>query len=239
MRALGWEALPGEDSRTGTLRSLVIGMMGRAGDPDVARAAFGRLLACAAPGGAREGSALPLPLPGDWREAAFRCAIRHDEGRAFRALREVYEGSALPEEQRGALAAMGCVEAPALQAEVLGYAFFSGRVRPQDVLFPLGSLSASSDGGGRACWRFLVDNYDRIHSLLGSGPMWPGCVGLCCRGLRSSEEAGAAEAFFRERDPGSARRRLAQALDLVRVQVRRRERDREGVQRFLDRRFAD
>ena len=109
----------------------------------------------------------------------------------------------------------------------------SGKVRRQDIMFSLGSLSGSSDYGGLACWRFFTSNYDRLFAELGTGPMWPGCVGLCCRGLRSEDDVKDVERFFSTHELGSAQRRLTQALEVVQVQIRRRERDRDSLENFL------
>lgn len=65
--------------------------------------------------------------------------------------------------------------------------------------------------------------------------MWGPCVGLLCRGLNSLEEADEVEDFFSQsgREPGSAKRRLSQALEAVRTRAVRMDRDREAVGEFL------
>jgi aminopeptidase N len=222
---LGWDSQPGEDPRTATLRALVVGMLGRAGDADVAKTAFEKLMAHSAGNGTQ--------LPGDLQETFFRYALRHDETQAFAALLHAYEHSTFPEEQRNALSALGCVSSPKLHSQMLEYTLFSGKVRLQDIMFSLGSLSGSSDYGGLACWQFFTSNYDRLFAQLGAGPMWPGCVGLCCRGLRSENDINDVETFFSTHELGSAQRRLTQALEVVQVQIRRRERDRDSLESFL------
>jgi cytosol alanyl aminopeptidase len=225
LQRLGWDSQPGEEPRTATLRALLIGMLGRAGDAGVAKTAFELLMAHSSGNG--------LPLAGDLQETVFRCALRHDEAQAFAALLHAYEHSKFPEEQRNALSALGCVSNPKLHSQMLEYTFFSGKVRRQDIMFSLGSLSGSSDYGGLACWQFFTANYDRLYAQLGSGPMWPGCVGLSCRGLRSEDEMKDVEKFFSSHELGSAQRRLTQALEVVQVQIRRRERDRDSLASFL------
>jgi hypothetical protein len=63
--------------------------------------------------------------------------------------------------------------------------------------------------------------------------MWASLVGLSCRGLRTMEEADEVEAFFNVHPPGSAKRRLSQALESVRTRSTRLERDRKVVAEFL------
>lgn len=228
METLGWDAKPGEAPRVGTLRATVLGMMSKSGDPIIAREAFERLMAY-------EQNSTEAFIPGDMQEALFRCALKHDEATAFEALLSIYERAALPEEKRNTLSSLGCVKDPKRHADLLDYVFFSGKVRLQDVCFPLGSLSGSTDDGGRATWLYFKSNFARLHQLLGSGPMWASCVGLCCRGLRTTDDVADVERFFS--DPvspaGSALRRLTQAIEFVNVQINRRDRDRASVEEFL------
>ena len=227
MGLLGWEASPSEPARTGTLRSTVISMMARAGDPDVLKTSFDKFKAFA------EDSSAP-PLPGDLQVAVMKAALRYDEPAVFGMLKNMYEaGNSLPEEQRNCLSVMGCVKDEKLHATMLEYVLFSGQVRLQDISFPLASLSSTHDAGGFATWAFFKDNYARLHNRFGSGPMWGACVGLSCRGIRSSEGADDVEQFFKDHPPGSAQRRLSQSLEIVRVQIARRERDRDSMEAYL------
>ena len=65
--------------------------------------------------------------------------------------------------------------------------------------------------------------------------MWPSVVGLSCRGLRTSADADAVEAFFNEPSHpiGSAKKRLEQAMEAVRTRAARLERDGKVVGDFL------
>jgi len=104
------------------------------------------------------------------------------------------------------------------------------------VAWPLGSLCASSDEGGRATWNYFKQNYNRLHAKLGSGGfLWRDTVGLCSRGLRTAAEAQEVEDFFKEPGhvAGTGFRRLEQALEVVRTQAARIERDREALSNFF------
>lgn len=229
MELLGWEASKGESPRTGTLRATVISMLGTAGDEAVAREAFVRLVAF-------DEDPDKSPIPGDLRSTVFRCALRYDEATAFEVLKRIYEGSTFPEEQRDALSVMGCVKDETRHAAMLEYALLSDSVRLQDIMFPLSSLSGTTDEGGRAAWAYFKDNYSRLHDKLGSGPMWANCVGLSVRGLTTADDVFDVERFFSEPSHaiGSAQQRLAKALEIVKVQMERRERDRGSLSQFLD-----
>lgn len=226
MQILGWEEKENEESRTGTLRSTVISMLGVARDPDVLQAAFDRFMAY---------KNKTDSIPGDLRLSIFRCAMKHDEATAFSALKEIYEATSFPEEQRNCLTAMGCVTDSVRHAEMFDYVFNSGKVRLQDISMPLGSLSGTTDKGGRASWAYFCNNYADLHKRIGSSPVWGACVALSCRGLTTLEEAAAVDEFFGSRDPGSAKRRLSQALEVVRTKAVRRARDRAAMEEYFER----
>ena len=107
-------------------------------------------------------------------------------------------------------------------------------MRQQDIAFPLSTLSGASDEGGRATWGYFKKNFDKLRAKLGSVG-WRGCVGLCASGLRTEAEAQEVEAFFKEpgHAAGSGARRLQQAMEVVRTQSVRMERDREALEAFF------
>jgi hypothetical protein len=60
-------------------------------------------------------------------------------------------------------------------------------------------------------------------------------VGLSCRGLTTLEEADEVEKYFESTGTiGSAKRRLTQALEVVRTRAQRRDRDRGDIEQYLD-----
>jgi hypothetical protein len=228
MDRLGWDATLSESSRTGSLRATIISILGTAGDDDILKEAYERFMAFKAD---PEGAA----IPGDLQHVVFRCALRYDEDAVFETLKIMYEKQGVfPEEQRNCLDVMGRVNNPKRHASMLDYIFFSGKVRLQDISFPLNSLSGTSDAGGRATWQYLKTNHLQLHGKLGSGPMWGPCVGLACRGMTTLEEADEVERYFDGTGTiGSAKRRLTQALEVVRTRAQRRDRDRGDIERYL------
>lgn len=228
MERLGWDAADGESQRVGTLRATIINMLGMAADESVCEEAFKRFCEYASN---PEGN----NVPGDLQRIMFRNALRHNEEEIYPMLMRIYENSSFPEEQRNCLSVLGCVKNMKRHQEMLDYTLFSGRVRLQDIAFSLNSLSSTSDEGGRACWDFLNGRFGEINGQFGVGPMWGAVCGLACRGLRTQEEADEVETFFMDsaHPPGSAKRRLTQALEAVRTKAARLERDRADVAAFL------
>lgn len=61
-------------------------------------------------------------------------------------------------------------------------------------------------------------------------------MGACASGLRTIQEAQQVEDFFKERSAGSAERRLQQALEVIRTQAARIQRDRGALDTFFSER---
>ena len=221
---LGWDVKKGDDARTGTLRGTIISMMSAAGDDDVRHEGFRRFCAYEQHG---------VEIPGDLQLVIFKLALRHDEAHTFAALKSIYEKNTFPEEERNCLDVLGSVRDLSRHADMLNYVLFSGKVRLQDIAFPLNSLSSATNEGGKACWTFFQAHYAEIKSKFASGPMWGPIVGLTCRGLKSLEGANEVECFFLENPPESATRRLSQAIEAVRTRAARLERDREAVANYF------
>jgi len=229
MERLGWDASPDESQRTGTLRATIINILGMAGDESVCEEAYKRFCEYARD---PEGS----DVPGDLQSIMFRNALRFNEDEVYPMLKCIYENSSFPEEQRNCLSVLGCVKDMKRHKEMLDYTLFSGSVRLQDIAFSLNSLSSTTDEGGRACWDLLNSRIEEIHGQFGVGPMWGAVCGLSCRGLKTQQEADEVETFFENpaHPPGSAKRRLTQALEAVRTKATRLERDRDAVATFLE-----
>jgi hypothetical protein len=122
MKKLGWEAHPDESARTGTMRGTVISMMAISGDKEVMKEAYVRFMKYKEQPEAN-------PLGGDLRPVIFKLALRFDEAAVLPILKEIYERSTFPEEQRDCLGVMGKVKDPSRHSEVFEYTLFSGKVR--------------------------------------------------------------------------------------------------------------
>jgi hypothetical protein len=119
---LGWEAAIDKSQRTGTLRGTVIQMLCVAGHMDVCKEALSRFKLFVE-------SPEQNPIPGDLRSIVYRAAMRQDEAYVFDKLKEFYEASSFPEEQRNCLTVMASVKDMKRHAEMIEYVLFSGKVR--------------------------------------------------------------------------------------------------------------
>ena len=216
---LGWHAKDGESPRIGTLRGTMIDILGIAGDNDVISESHNCFQSFC------QGQ---LAIPGDLQGPIFRCALRHDEDSVFAKLQmRVEDPQTSPEERRYCLQTMGRVKDPQRHAMMLDYVVFSGKVRLQDSLFPMGSLANTHDAGGVACWEFVQKHYEHLQG----GPMASPMVAVAVRGLRREDQCQGVEAFYKG---ASMPRRVAQALEVVRTRAKRLKRDAMSLKSFLE-----
>jgi hypothetical protein len=87
------------------MRGTVISMMAISGDKEVMKEAYDRFMKYKEQQEAN-------PLGGDLRPVIFKLALHFDEAAVLPALKEIFERSTFPEEQRDCLGVMGKVEDP-------------------------------------------------------------------------------------------------------------------------------
>ena len=148
----------------------------------------------------------------------------------------IFETADDPGVQRSALSVMGRVKDRDRHAEMLEYALYSGKVRYQDMAFVLNGLATTTSEGGRKCWDNFVSDFDRlVAKFREQHVVWGMLLGVTTRGLKTCEEANVVEQFFADPDhpAGAGQRRVAQALEAVRTNAARLDRDRDAVASFL------
>jgi len=121
LKVVGWDALPEESQRTGTLRGTIINILRIAGDEYVMDEAFSRFQRFI------ENPEIDS-IPGDLKSIIFKTALRKDEEFVYRKVQELYEKSTFPEEQRNCLSVMGSVLDMDRHKETIDYVLFSGKV---------------------------------------------------------------------------------------------------------------
>ena len=229
MESIGWDPKSDDDDHTGSLRATIINMMGLTGDAAVLEEALRRFKSFV--------DNLDTALvTGDVRTAVFRTAMRADEGFVSSELKKIFEAADDPGVQRSALSVMGRVKDGDRHAEMLEYVLYSGKVRYQDMAFVLNGLATTTSKGGRKCWDNFVSDFDRLAAKFrDQHVVWGMLLGVTSRGLKTREEADMVEQFFADPDhpAGAGQRRVAQALEAVRTNAARLDRDRDEVASFL------
>lgn len=226
---LGWDSTSGESNRMGTLRGTIVRVLGVAGHQGVVSEALGRFRLYVEDCKAHS-------ISGDMRSIIFSIAMKESEDEVFGALQHIFETTTFPEEQRNCLSAMGKCQSMDRHSELISYVLYSGKVRLQDMAFPFVSLALISNEGGKACWRFFSQNYEKLSNLFKASPLWSSLVASSCRGLRTIEDIDAVESFWADsaHEAGSGQRRLTQALEAVKTNAIRLQRDREAVYTYLN-----
>ena len=179
-------------------------------------------------------------ISGDLRGVIFKIAMDVSEKETFAILQSIFEQSNFPEVQRDCLIAMGRCKNMRRHSEMIEYVLYSGKVRLQDAAFPFVSLSTASNEGGRACWYYVKENYEKLADRFKNSPFWGSLVAFSCRGLKTMNEIEEVLSFWSEEchDAGSGKRRLKQALEAVQTNAQRLKRDSAAVSHYLDQHFS-
>lgn len=181
-----------------------------------------------------------------WRPFVFSAAVRFSETSpgdpaadfVFNALKRLFEATTNSNGKIEYLCAMGQTQNITRHKEVLDYILLSGKVRYTNIEEPLGKLSSTTHEGARSCWDYFVKNYSKLYAKYSEGPVWAALVEESCCGLQTLEEADAVAAFFELNPPGSAKQRLTQAIERIRLGAHRLERDRVAVAAYFGK-FSD
>eukprot|EP00808_Paulinella_micropora_P026219 g54899.t1 len=225
--SLGWEAKAGEEGERASLRPVVLKMMGRAGDHEVAKQARVHLAAFL-------WDEDKNPLPADLRGMVYKTAVQHGgtPNTEWQAVRELFRRSDLSEEKRRCLTALGgCAGNPKLIGETLKWGLESGEVREQDLYILLESLSGHTQGR-RAVWAWLTGEWSELsakYKQSGQNVIFSGLIGAALRGWSTLEAAEEFERFFQEHPCPAAARVIAQASERVRARALQRVRQSQEL----------
>lgn len=222
MKRIGWEPSEGEGHLSRMLRSLVVGRLGRAGDPDVieeSRKRFARHC---------DGS---QPLPADLRSAIYGIVLKHGGTSEYEAMMKLLQSSDLQEEKVRILRSLGITSDPALIQRTLEFSL-SSDVRSQDTVGVIGGVTGSVEGR-RLAWKFLQDNWEELHRRYRGGFLLSRLVSSTTGNFASEAMAVEVEEFFKLHPAPAAERTIQQSLENIRLNQRQLERNVDEVKRFL------
>ena len=228
---LGWDKKSGadakeEDANLATFRATALKMLMVSGDAAVIEEGARRFRSYVENG---------TPIEPDLVEVVYRMALRHDESRCYSDLKELYRKTAFPEEQRRTLMAMGSVQDGSRWDDCVRFVLYSGEVRLQDVAFPLSRLGSSSGEAATRAWNYLRDNYEELEERFADGQMWPSIVSQMVSYGDEEKRAQEIGRFFETHEPGSAKKRIEQGLEKIRIRAKRKVRENESLKAFFDR----
>jgi len=223
-RALGFDAVPGENERTPSLRALAINMLGTVGADDRVRAEAARRFD-ESPLGGGSGPAIPADI-----ESAT-LAVVAELGRPgdYDALLERYRNAATPQEEMRSLGALAAFADVDLCLRTFDLAMTE--VRSQNGFMVLGAL-LTNRVGNRAVWARLTDRWEAILErfpknapprIVESVPALCGDEGFADDVIR----------FLADHPLESGPRRVAQSVERLRVNVAFATRERTGLTETL------
>ncbi len=151
---LGWEPVPDEPERCGTLRARLLAALGTVGaDPDVRATAalrFSQFLDD------------PSSLPPDLVTAVLAIVSYSGGESEYDLLLQRFRDAATPQDEIRFLYALAAPERPDLLRRTLDLAL-SSEVRSQDAPYLIGSILGSRTGGALA-WPFIGEHWDTIRA---------------------------------------------------------------------------
>ncbi len=217
--ALGWDARPGESHGTMLLRPMVIGLLGRYGDPGVNAEAL-----CRFDGG--------TPVAPDLRAAVYGQVVESRGVDGYEAVLRVYRGAELHEEKNRCLRALGRSADAGLLRRTLDFSL-SEEVRGQDT--PLAVAGVAMNPLGRdLAWDFLREEWDVFDlRYKESGFILARIVSFTTEEFTTLEKAGEVEAFFESHPAPAAARTVRQSLERIRANALWLERDGDALARWL------
>uniref|UniRef100_A0A1I8JHD6 Aminopeptidase n=1 Tax=Macrostomum lignano TaxID=282301 RepID=A0A1I8JHD6_9PLAT len=212
-RCGGWDAQPGDGHDVALLRAALIRALGLAGHPSVvaeARARFSRHCSgeCA--------------IPADLRDSVYRTVLANGGGAEFEAALDLMDKTDLQEEKDRIQRSLGSSRDPQLRQRVLQLVVSGDKVRLQDSIYVLGSVSSASLESRRATWRFIKCNWAWFQEKLRGQILLSRLVQQVCNNFCSSEDAEDIETFFQANPLPSAERNIKQALENARLNARDR-----------------
>ena len=192
-----------DSASTRELRAMLFGLLGHRGaDPAIlaqAREIAAKFLA--------DQSSVDATLG----QTALAITARNGDAALFDRLQKIYETSANPEFQEGALQMLTVFTDPALVTRAMDYAI-SGKVRNQDAAIGLG-IELQSEENRDLAWSYIQSHWEKVTPLLTPelGNFLVSSTGQFC----SSEARASVESFFAAHKVPSAGHALKHALESI------------------------
>ncbi len=219
-RRLGFDATPGENDRTPTLRALAINLLGTVGaDPDVLAEAARRFDASPIGGGSGD------PIPPDIESATLSVVSQLLRPGDYDTLLERYRNAATPQEEMRSLGALSGF--PDVDLCLRTFDLAMTEVRSQNGFAVLGALVANPVGG-QAVWTKLTENWDAVLDRFpkNAPPRIVEAIPALCG---DADFAEGAIAFLDAHPLPSGPRRVAQSVERLRVNLAFAARERAGL----------
>ncbi len=222
--SLGWDARPGESHLTKLLRPMVIGLLGRYGDPAVNAEALRRF---------DQGSQEGTPVAPDLRAAVYAQVVESRGLEGYEAMLRIYREAELHEEKNRCLRSLGCSADLDLLRRTLEFSL-GDEVRGQDTPLVVAGVAMNPLGRDMA-WDFLREKWAEFDDRYGQGGfIIARIVSITTEDFTTLEKAAEVEAFFESHPAPAAARTVRQSLERIRSNALWLERDGKAIARWLE-----
>lgn len=219
---LGWKPKPKEGHLDALLRSLVIGRLGRNGDPEYIKEAQARF---------EKHFDESETLPADFRGPVYTTVLTHGNEELFEKMLKLIERSDMQEEKVRIMRSLGAVKDEKLIQRVLEFAM-SEQVRSQDAVFVVAGVTGSVLGREKA-WKFVQQRWEEFLTRYKGGFLLSRLVKSTAESFITEERALEVEAFYEKNPAQAAERTIQQAIENIRLNAQQLKRDSEAMQAYL------
>ena len=224
-KQLGWIPADGESHLDKVLRPLVLSMLGEHEEETVIKRAQSDFA---------DHIAKKRLLPADLQSCVYTIVMKRGKQETFDEFVKLYKATDSHEEHNRISRAMGSANTPELRDQVIDFAM--KEVRPQDTVFVLCAMSASSAMGARKIWTYFKDNYDKFVEMYGGSMLMIRISKASSENFASVEDANEVEAFFKKLSNYAGKRAVAQSIEGIRLSAAWLDRDCDSIREYLSKR---
>lgn len=218
---LGWDEKPEESYQNQILRPLVLLALGAAGHVATVREARKRFA---------QALVNLESLNPNLRGAVYRIMANYGDEDTYEEMLRLYRSSDSDEEKGRLFAGLASFRKRELIERSLAL-LLTDAVRSQDVYVYLRPIAANPAGRDMT-WKFVKENWGAICRMYEGGKLLGRVIPVCSRLTNLADEEDVRK-FFEEHPVPDAKRTIAQALELIRINAKWYKRDHEKLAGFF------
>jgi len=219
---VGWCAQESEGHSVALLRALLIGKLGRLGDPDTVKECQTRF---------EKHISGSEQIPADLRAAVYGTVIANGNMRTLEQLMDLHKATTHMEEKDRILRCMGGNNSEELIKRVLKFSL-SSEVKSQDTVFCIAGCTRSMVGR-KLAWQFLKDEWNTLSERYAGGFLINRLISSVCSDFATVEMAAEIKAFFDANPAPAGARTIKQSIESINLNARWLRRDEENIKNWL------
>ncbi|CAD5123517.1 DgyrCDS11856 [Dimorphilus gyrociliatus] len=220
--SLGWDSVEGEGHLTSMLRSLVIGKLGRAGEPKVIAEAKRRFkLHCSS----------DTKMAADLRKAVYTTVLTDGTSEVMDAMMKLFNDADMHEEKERIMRSLGAVSSPELIDRVLNFSI-SKDVRSQDTVFVIRGTGGSVVGREGA-WNFIKNNWKKLYEMYEGGFLL-NHLARVPESFADEDKVADVKKFFEVNGAPSIKRSVDQSIENILLNKAQLARDNDALKKYLE-----